>query len=154
MKRFLLSSLVFLCTSTISASFLWPSLGMRHGVTAIGVWIAIIIGLGIELVCLKKLVTNEPFTRVFWVSLGMNIISAAFGMAFISLMDVSSSFLGISWLWHMLIMYAMTVFINICTEGLVVLYFFPAINKQRLLYLLMLANALSVAIGLLVTKLL
>lgn len=154
MKRFLLSSLVLLCTSTISANFLWPSLGARYGVTAIGVWVAIIIGLGIELVCLRNLLSTEPFARVFWISLGMNIISAAFGMAFISFMDASSSFLGISWMWHMVIMYAMTVLINICTEGLVVLYFFPAINKQRLLYLLMLANALSVAIGLLVTKLL
>lgn len=132
----------------------WQSLGGHYGITAVGVWIAIAIGFIIELIYLKKLLPKESFARVFGVSLGMNIASAAFGMAFISLMDVSGYFLGISRIWHLVIIYVMTALINICIEGLVVLRFFSAINKKRLLYLLVLANAFSVAIGLLVVKLL
>jgi hypothetical protein len=132
----------------------WPSLGVHYGITALGVWIAIAIGFIIELIYLKKLLPKESFTRVFGVSLGMNIASAASGMAFIALMDVSGYFLGIPWLWHLVIIYVMTALINVSIEGLVVLDFFPSINKKRLLYLLVLANAFSVAIGLLVVKLL
>lgn len=153
MKPFLISSLMLLLsTGTVSAHFLWPSLGVHYGITALGVWIAIAIGFLLELIYLKKLLPREPFVRVFGVSLGMNILSAAFGMVFISLMDVSSYFLGIEWIWHMAIIYVMTTLMNVSIEGLVVLRFFPSIDKQRLFYLLILANALSVAIGLLVVR--
>lgn len=133
---------------SLSANFLWPSLGVEYGIAHTGVWLSIFIGLCVETVLLKQLIAEESWARIFLVSLLMNAASAAFGIAFVSLIDISAQhFLGIAWLWHIIIVYTATVITNICIEGLVVLRFFPFVSKQRLIFLLAIANAITVAIG-------
>lgn len=133
---------------SVSANFLWPSLGVEYGIAHLGVWLSILIGLCIETILLKKLISEESWARIFLVSLLMNAASAAFGVAFVSLIDISAQhFLGIAWIWHIIIVYTATVITNICIEGLVVLRFFPFASKQRLIFLLAIANAITVAIG-------
>jgi len=151
----ILVALVMLVYTHISANFLWPALGMHRGFFDLIFWLSIALGLGIELFFMRRLVPSLSLKRVFVVTLSMNIASALFGAVFVSLIDISLRHLfGISWLWHMLMIYVVTIMVNVCVEGFVCLRFWPSIDKQKLLTLLAIANALSVGMGLLMSKLL
>jgi len=151
----LLSGTALLVYTNISANFLWPALGAYRGFFDFALWLSIIFGFGIELFFLKKLAPSLALKSVFMVTFIMNIVSAFFGAVFMSLIDISLQHLfGISWLWHMLIIYVVTIVVNVCVEGFVCLRFWPLIDKQKLISVLTIANALSVGVGLLVSKLL
>ncbi len=154
-KSSVLIALIVLVHINMSANFLWPALSLYHGFFDFVLWLSIVFGLGIELFFMSKLVPSLPLKRVFMVTLIMNIASAFFGAAFVSLIDISLQHLfGISWLWHMLMIYVVTIIVNVCVEGFVCLQFWPSTDKQKLISLLAVANTLSVGIGLLLAKLL
>ena len=153
-KSSVLIALIVLVHTNISANFLWPALSLYHGFFDLILWLSIALGLGIELFFMRKLVPSLSLKRVFMVTLIMNIASALFGVVFVSLIDIALQHLfGISWLWHMLMIYVVTIIVNVCIEGFVCLRFWPSIDKQKLISLLAIANALSVGVGLLGAKL-
>lgn len=145
---------IALCIPFFScANFIWPAIGMQKGFLNLIFLSSIMIGLVIEFLFLRSLLPTIPVKTVACATLIMNIASSIFGIVFVSLIDLSlQHMLGIAWLWHMVILYVVMVVANICIEGFICLQFWPQLDKQQLLRIIALANAISVAIALVAAK--
>jgi len=148
-NQFFLMIFGLLMPVSACANVIFPTIISR------GSWELIIISLVIEYVCMMVLIKKQYVKLAIAVTLA-NAVSGFVGWLLsigstYALYLITPQFVVASSIWGYLSgveFYCMSVFINTCIEGLIIMLFFREIKKKSIFLYVLLANVLSVAAGL------
>lgn len=160
-KRAFIALIIFMSASSLYADVVWPALVIKT-TSIYYTWYLIVLGIVIEWLIVMRLVAgnwhvkkySKPlFKKSFLVTILMNAVSAFIGIILSFFFDglwqaFIEPYIGS---WHTLIyLIAISIFAIAAStfiESYVLMWFYPSIQKKRVLYYVFIANLFSSAVA-------